>query len=191
MTGSHLKWQAHMRNDRLMLKWQARMRNDGLMLKQWTCMWDEGLMFKTTASCAKWRACIWNNGPMFEMTGSHSKRRGHIRRLVFEMTCIGQCGWGALALCGPNGCHQEVAMKGSEGIKRQAAYSLPLHAPGGSLTPCVSSCIFLHHPKPLFPTRTLQQCEKPAYIPCWRGEAMWWLLARNTSTWGPEMWELV
>ena len=85
------------------------------------------------------------------------------------MTCIGQCGWGALASCGPNGCHQKVAIKGSEGIKRRAAYSSPLHAPGGSLTPCVSSRIFLHYPKPLFPTRTLQQCKKTSLHPLLEG----------------------
>jgi len=78
-------------------------------------------------------------------------------------------------------------MKGSEGIETRAAYGSPLHAPGGSPTPCVSSHISLHYPKPPFPTRTLQRCEKTAYIPCWRGEAGWWLLARNASAWGPKI----
>jgi len=37
------------------------------------------------------------------------------------------------------------------------------------------------------PTRTLQWCEKTAYIPRWR-ETGWWLLARNVSV---KIWQLV
>jgi hypothetical protein len=58
-------------------------------------------------------------------------------------------------------CRQEVAMKGNgEGIERRAAYGSPLHAPGGSPTPCVSSRIFLRHPKPPPPTRAFVDAKK-------------------------------
>ena len=132
----------------------------GLHLKHWAHVRNNRLMFKAMVGLyLKRGSCVRNNGHWLVWVGC-----------VDVMLVLTRC------------CHQEV----SEEIKRRVVYGSPLHAPGGSPTPCVSSHIFLCHPKPPFPTRTLQPCEKTAYIPCWRGEAGW-LLARNVSAWGPKI----
>jgi len=141
---------------------------------------------------------------VFETMGSRSKRRACVQphQLVSALCAGVQAHRLALGLCqcwsmwvGCVGvmllltrrCCEEVEGKRSEEIRRRAMYGSPPHAPGGSPTPWFSSRIFLHQPQPPFPTSTLRRCEKTAYIPCWRGEAGWWLLARNASAWGPKI----
>jgi len=141
-----------------------------------------GLTFELTSSRSNEWAHVRMNGLTFEATGSCSKRRVHVRsdRLTLEAT--GSCSnqwphiqskrrdhgrWSVWVGCVDamlvlmQCCCQEVAMKGnSEGIERRATYGSPLHAPGGSPTPCVSSHIFLCHPKPPLPTRTFIDAKK-------------------------------
>ena len=139
MMGSCAKRWAHVGNDELVCetmgsRWKrrARVRNDGLACETMGSRWkrrarvrNDGLTLETTGSCPKWWARVRNDRCSSAWVG-----------------CVD------VMLVLTRSCCQEVAVKGSEGIEGRATYGSPLHTPGGSPTPCISSCIFLHHPKP-------------------------------------------
>ena len=204
--GSHSKWQAHSQNDGLMFettgshaKWQAHLQNDGFACemtgsrsKRWACMWNDGLTFKMTGSCAKWQAHVRNSGLVFEMTVSCLRQWGHIQNDGLTPKTVGLClKWQALVSVG--GVHRRhvgpnVMLSSGGGHEgKWGNWETSCLRFASSRTWWVSNSMgLLSHLSTPSQTRhrTLQWCEETAYIPCWRGEAGWRLLARNMSAWG-------